>query len=915
MTSLSRTHPFRTCVQMWTAAFGRRHFVPAVANARRVWASAFAVLLLAAVPVRAADAVPPSPPSPTAAVQRDLLDGNYQDAIKAATAGVRDNPTNVEWTLLLTQALLAVGRNTDADVAIREAISRDDQSIRLRWAAREIALANGRPEESKQRLTEIRRLFEGRMWNYRTPPDLVVFGRVALLLGADPKDVLEKVYGVAQKGDPKLRDVYLARGDLALEKHDFALAARAYEDGLKQLPDDPDLLSGRALAYADGEREIAIRSLTEALKRNPRHIPTLLQFADHHIDAEAYEEANKVLEKIIEVNPSHPDAWSYRAVLSHLHNDFAGEEVARTKALSSWARNPRVDHLIGQKLSAKYRFAEGAAYQRRARAFDAEYLPAMSQLANDLLRLGEEAEGWKLAHAVHEKDDYDVEAFNLVTLHDTMEKYAALTNEDFVVRMSTKEVAVYGPRVLALLRKAKQNLVEKYGVELAKPTYVEIFADQRDFAVRTFGLPDVAGFLGVCFGRVVTANSPATSSSPTSWESVLWHEFCHVVTLQMTKNKMPRWLSEGISVYEERLADPSWGMRLNPRYRQMIMDGELAPVGKMSGAFLAPKTPQHLQFAYLQSSMVVEFIIKRFGQAAIRGVLEDLRNGIEINAALAKRTVPLEQLEPEFEKYAKDMAEQLAPKLNWEKPDPELLMAANAEEYAAWEKKYPDNYYALRLQAQRAAQAQKWDDARKPLERLVELYPQQKGPDAPYRSLVVALRSLGDTAGEREALKKWTAFDDEASDGFLRLMELAAAEKDWPTVARTAEKYLGVNPLVPAPYRYAAQASTELNDLSTATLALQTLLQLDVPEAPEIHFKLAQLLHKRGQNSEAQRHVLSALEETPRYREALRLLVDIKRARAEPPPAPAAPPSPATVTPPPADSKPVIEGAERIRPL
>src|SRR5213075_1287640 len=154
------------------------------------------------------------------------------------------------------------------------------------------------------------------------------------------------------------------------------------------------------------------------------------------------------------------------------------------------------------------------------------------------------------------RDDYDVEAFNLVTLHDTMAKYATLKSDDIVLRMSATEAPIYGQRVLALLRKAKTTLTEKYGVELAKPTYVEVFADQKDFAVRTFGLPDVPGFLGVCFGRVVTANSPATSASPTNWESVLWHEFCHVVTLQLTKNKMPRWLSEGISVYEERQANP-----------------------------------------------------------------------------------------------------------------------------------------------------------------------------------------------------------------------------------------------------------------------------------------------------------------------------------------------------------------------
>ncbi|MFM7752439.1 MAG: peptidase MA family metallohydrolase, partial [Opitutaceae bacterium] len=280
---------------------------------------------------------------------------------------------------------------------------------------------------------------------------------------------------------------------------------------------------------------------------------------------------------------------------------------------------------------------------------DPEHLPAKSALATDLLRLGETEEGWKLAQEVHEADAYDVEAFNLVTLRDTMAKYATLTNEDFVVRMAAPEVAIYGPRVVALLRRAKDVLVPKYGVELAKPTYIEIFADQRDFAVRTFGLPDVAGFLGVCFGRVVTANSPATGNSAVNWEAVLWHEFCHVVTLQMTRNRMPRWLSEGISVHEERQANPAWGNRLNPEYREMIVGGEMVPVAKLSGAFLAPKTPRHLQFAYLQSSLVVDYIVAKHGVDALRGVLLDLRDGMEINAALAKRTLPLPELEKAFD--------------------------------------------------------------------------------------------------------------------------------------------------------------------------------------------------------------------------------------------------------------------------
>ena len=117
-----------------------------------------------------------------------------------------------------------------------------------------------------------------------------------------------------------------------------------------------------------------------------------------------------------------------------------------------------------------------------------------------------------------------------------------------------------------LLRRAKKTLCEKYGVTLTEPVIVEIFPQRKEFAVRTFGLPGADGLLGVCFGRVVTANSPASQGEhPANWEAVLWHEFCHVVTLSKTHNKMPRWLSEGISVHEEGREDPAWGTALSPR--------------------------------------------------------------------------------------------------------------------------------------------------------------------------------------------------------------------------------------------------------------------------------------------------------------------------------------------------------------
>jgi tetratricopeptide (TPR) repeat protein len=568
--------------------------------------------------------------------------------------------------------------------------------------------------------------------------------------------------------------------------------------------------------------------------------------------------------------------------------------------LKFWKNNPRVDYLIGLKLSQKYRFAEGAAHQRQALSFDRDYLPAKGQLAQDLLRLGDETEGWRLAQIVQKQDAYDVEAYNLANLHDAMNKFTAVTNDDFLVRMSPQEAAIYGSRVLDLLSRAKTNLCAKYGMELKRPTIVEVFPEQKDFAVRTFGMPGNSGYLGVCFGQVVTANSPAVHMGhPVNWEAVLYHEFCHVVTLQMTRNKMPRWLSEGISVYEETQANPSWGQRMTPGYREMVLGDELTPVSRLSAAFLAPPSETHLQFAYYESSLVVEFIIQRYGIEKLKAVLRDLGDGTEINLAIAKHTAPMEEIEADFNKFARERAEKLGPGLDWTKPD--FLQAAKSrrggrrgrtveaptnqvetaaapqtsdEAWARWATEHPTNYWAMSRQAGQWAEEKKWTEAKPVLKQLVDLYPDSTGPESAYWLLAAAHRSLGETNEERQVLTRFATEDDEAADAYIRLAELGVESGDWAGVALNADRYLAVNPLVLPPYRFRAQAAEKTEDRSAAIESYRAMLQLNPPDPAEVHFRLASLLHQAN-DPEARIQVLKALEEAPRYRPALRLLLEI----------------------------------------
>lgn len=892
-------------------------------------------------------------------MQQQFLSGNYSTCIASLEKEIADGAGGEDRHLLLSKALMAVGRYPEAYKAMTNALELEPWSIRLKWQAREVFLSNGHTDAANQIVEDVVKRVAGEPGSYREAAALVIFGQAALAKNADPKRVLDQLFDVAKKRNPKLRDIYLAAGELALDKHDYALAAKKFEEGLKELPDDPDLQCGLAKAYEPSDSALAANALEAALKRNSNHVASLLMVVDHCIDAEDYDEAKDTLEHIKTVNPWHSDAWSYEAVLAHLKNQTDQEKSTRQRALKFWATNPRVDYLIGLKLSQKYRFAEGAAHQRQALKNDEDYLPAKAQLAQDLLRLGEENEGWRLADEVQQQDAYDVEAYNLVNLRQTMAKYSTLTNRDFLVRMNSHEAALYGNQVLDLLNKERTNLCAKYEMELKRPTIVEVFAEQKDFAVRTFGMPGNPGYLGVCFGSVVTANSPAVQHGhPVNWQAVLYHEFCHVVTLQMTKNKMPRWLSEGISVYEEGQQNPSWGQRMTPRYREMILGDELTPVSKLSGAFLDPKSEMHLQFAYYESSLVVEFLVQKYGIEKLKAILRDLGDGVEINEAIAKELNglnklnelskgketaasddsgklhgnssestnspaiaegPLDRFEKEFAAFARDRAEKLAPTLDFAEPEftkfdsksgpvrrygrtrqrtpaptnntnsvarspaiektstNEFLAPVDLspeEQWESWAKEHPTNFWVMTRKANDLVEDKKWTEAKPILQKLVEAYPDSVGPESAYRLLATAHRALGETNSEREVLDRFAARDDEAQDAYGRLMELGVAARDWPAVETNALRYLAVNPLVPLPYRYLAQASQQTGNNRHGIEAYRAMLELDPPDLAETHFRLAELLHKAGDPS-ARRHVLQALEEAPRYPAALQLLLQI----------------------------------------
>ena len=130
---------------------------------------------------------------------------------------------------------------------------------------------------------------------------------------------------------------------------------------------------------------------------------------------------------------------------------------------------------------------------------------------------------------------------------------------DLVLKFDPNETRVLREYAVPLAQEALKKMSATYQFTPKGPILIEIFPVHDDFAVRNLGLPGLVGALGACFGRVVSMDSPRAKPPGTfSWQATLWHELAHVITLQMSNQRVPRWLTEGVSVYEEGREKPSW---------------------------------------------------------------------------------------------------------------------------------------------------------------------------------------------------------------------------------------------------------------------------------------------------------------------------------------------------------------------
>lgn len=829
---------------------------------------------------------------------REIFDrGRYDIVVQVCEYAQRRGQPSWEWRVLHFESLAAMGRYEEAHEEAVQTAERFRDELGAVLRLHEFFKTHGYKEDAAARLADLNAAARSVPKKDRTTLDLVHLGEAAIVLGADPAKVLEQYFGPAKETKPKgkeippgLLEAHLASGKLALDKEDLKRAAEEFGAALRLAPADIGALFGMALALYPSDREAGVTYLEKTLAEAPSHFGALLLQAESAINFEKYDAASAYLDAVEVVNPRHPEAHAYRAILAELERaDPAEFQRQREAALSVWKENPVIDHLIGRVLSRKYRYEEGADAQKRALALDPGFLPAKLQLALDYLRLGRVDEAWPLAKEVAAADPYNVLAFNLEVLEKEIASFASVRTPDFIIRLPPDEAEIYGDRVVEILTDAKKTLGEKYGLVIDHPTLVEFYPDQQDFAIRSFGSLGGDGLLGVCFGSVVTMNSPGSiTASKSNWEATLWHEYCHVVTLTATKNKMPRWLSEGISVYEEKQRQANWGQEMNPDYRKMILEDQaLTPVSEMSQAFFQAKDSMAVMFAYYQSMLVVEHIVNRYGMEKLRAILSDLAEGVLVNDAIARHTAPMEELEESFVLAATKLAESYGPGVDWTDPPAEEMNPRVLLSVASYLKSHPANFEAHRLLAELQLSAKNWDAAIEAADAFIRLIPEYTGQGNGYTLKALAMRGKEDVAGEAAALELLAARSAEAFQAYQRLIEVNFENGNWDGVIANAARGLAINPFTERIHYCSGCAHEARAEPTLAVRSFENSLRLNPANPSEVRFRLARNL--KGEDPVgAKRHLLDALADSPRYREAHGMLLEVVEGRA-PSPVPSAP--------------------------
>jgi tetratricopeptide (TPR) repeat protein len=555
-------------------------------------------------------------------------------AARAAVAG--GGPPAVEARLLVAAAQLRTGKVAEARQGLEALVREQPRALAARVLLARVLQRVGDAAGVDRTCGGVMDDYNAGRVDKQRAADLHAVAAACALCQAH-KDASE-TYGEALALEPRRHEARLEWGFLLLEKYNSREAAQSFGEVLQVDPHHPDAHVGMArVALAEGYNVVeAEKHLRQALRVDSRHVGALVTRGEIALTEEDYAAAVAAARQALAVDPTAPAALRLQGGVAFVTGDRAGYDAARARAL---AQNPRAAdffHGIAEHLARHHRYDEAITLEEEAVRLDPKDPAALAALGQHYLRRGDEPRGLALLERAWRGDKFNVRTYNVLDLFEEVlaKGYAFAARGRFRLRAPKGDLPVLERYVFPLLERAFADMSARYGVAVPG-VQLELFAQADHFGVRTIGLPGF-GAAGVCFGRVITALSPRGRN--VNWSMVVWHELAHAFAIQLSRSRVPRWFTEGLSEWETMRARPEWRRRHTAAIAAALQAGELPRLGTLNTTFTRARSIDAIVVAYHLAGLAVDYLERRFGFPTIVRMLKLWGEGLPTDVVFQRAT-------------------------------------------------------------------------------------------------------------------------------------------------------------------------------------------------------------------------------------------------------------------------------------
>ena len=336
----------------------------------------------------------------------------------------------------------------------------------------------------------------------------------------------------------------------------------------------------------------------------------------------------------------------------------------------------------------------------------------------------------------------------------------------------------------------------------------------------------------------------------------------------MSKQRIPRWLTEGISVYEEMVQRPEWGRDMETTFARAMDRGKVLKLKDLNAGFTRPDT---ISLAYYEASLLVEHIVGLKGQEALRALVRSYADGIDTDAAV-QRTVgsSMNELQGSFDKALEDKFGAMRRALH-DADRPVDAASLDALKAAAAAK--PDSYIAQLALGQALAEAAD-RAAYAPLQRAAALVPSAIGPESPHALMAALAEKLNDRPRAITEYEALIAADHTNVEAARKMWTLAEAAGDERAMTAAVTRVVSLDPFDATAHTGWGRLALKTRDAPIAMREFRAALQTGAGDKAAAHCDLGESYLLAGNKAEAKKQALAALEIAPSFERAQELLLN-----------------------------------------